>query len=80
MVMKETTRWAEQPAEAIRLLTVPEAASCLGVSEAKGWQLVARGQLRSLKIDSSRRVSTEAIADYIREREQAEARQAGSAA
>ena len=78
--MEKTTRWAEQPAETVRLLTVPEAASRLGVSEAKGWQLIARGQLRSLKIDNSRRVSTEAIADYIREREAVETRQAGSAA
>jgi excisionase family DNA binding protein len=79
--MDPQVRWAEQPARNIRLLTVPEAAECLGVSEAKGWQLIARGQLRSLKIDHSRRVSREAIADYIREREAAEqTRQAGSAA
>ena len=74
--MDPQVNWAEQPARTIRLLTVPEAAECLGVSEAKGWQLVARGQLRSLKIDHSRRISPGAIADYIREREAAESRRA----
>jgi Helix-turn-helix domain len=65
-----TARWEPEPDQ--RLYSVPEIARILGVSEAKGWQLVARGVIRSLKIDASRRITPQALADYIAEREQAE--------
>lgn len=48
-----------------KLLTVPEAASALGLGQAKTWQLVHSGRLRSLKIDWSRRVPAEAVDEFI---------------
>jgi excisionase family DNA binding protein len=48
-----------------QLLTVPEAAVKLRLSDAKAWQLVHRGELRSIKIGWSRRVPAEAIGEFI---------------
>jgi excisionase family DNA binding protein len=47
------------------LLTVPEAAEALGLGQAKTWQLVHSGRLRSVKIDWSRRVPVEAVREFI---------------
>jgi excisionase family DNA binding protein len=58
-------RWGEQPARTIQLLTVPQAAKRLAVSEAKAWILVGRGDLRSVKIDASRRIPEDALAEYV---------------
>jgi excisionase family DNA binding protein len=48
-----------------RLLTVPQAAEQLSLSDAKAWQLVHRGELRSIKIGWSRRIPAEAIGEFI---------------
>jgi excisionase family DNA binding protein len=65
----------------IQLLTVPEVATRLRVSEAKVWQLLQRGLLRSVKIDTSRRIPEDAVAEYVASLVADEAaRRAGSAA
>ena len=47
------------------LFTVPQAAAHLGISTAKTWELVSAGQIRSLKIASSRRIRPEDLAAYV---------------
>ena len=47
------------------LLTVEEAAQRLSVGRPKMWQLVMRGDVVSLKIGASRRVSVAALEDYV---------------
>ncbi len=70
-----------EPTRSVRLLTVPQVAEILNVSEPKVWQLVGRGKIRSLKIDTSRRVTPQAVDEYIASLVADEqARQAGSAA
>src|SRR5690242_4704031 len=54
-----------EPARSVQLLTVPEVAGRLRVSEAKVWQLLSSGRLRSVKIDTSRRIPEDAVAEYI---------------
>ncbi len=79
--MSESPAWADGPALNVHLLTVPEVAGRLRVSTAKVWQLLQRGELRSLKIDASRRIPSDAIDEYIASLAEAEqARRAGSAA
>ena len=58
----------EQAAHSLQLLTVPEVAGILKVSPAKVWQLIARGRLDSLKIDTSRRIPGTEVDRFIRER------------
>jgi excisionase family DNA binding protein len=48
------------------LFRVREAAELLCISESKTWELVARGEIRSVKIDGARRIPREAIEDYVR--------------
>jgi excisionase family DNA binding protein len=48
------------------LFKVREAAAMLGLGASKTWELIARGELESVKIDGARRVPDEAIADYVR--------------
>jgi excisionase family DNA binding protein len=48
------------------LYRVPEAARMLGLGESKTWELIARGELESVKIDGARRVPREAIESYVR--------------
>jgi excisionase family DNA binding protein len=72
--------WATEPRQ-IQLLTVPEVATRLRVCEAKVWQLLQRGLLRSVKIDTSRRIPEDAVAEYVASLVADEAaRRAGSAA
>lgn len=60
------------------LLRVNEAATRLGVSLATVKRLLASGDLRSVKIGSSRRVPVADLADYVdRLRDQAYASQGG---
>jgi excisionase family DNA binding protein len=86
MVMKreDTTaqpRWGVQPTGTIRLLTVPEAAKRLSVSQPKAWDLVSRGELDSLKIDASRRIPEPAVDEFIiRKLAEDQARRAGPSA
>ena len=48
-----------------RLLTVREAATEIGISPAKVWQLISAGRLASVKLDGSRRLRPEAIDKFI---------------
>ncbi len=47
------------------LLTVPEAATALGVSRSKLYQLLTSGAVRSVRIDGSRRVPVAALNAYV---------------
>ena len=58
-------RWADEPARQVQLLTVPEVAARLRVSQAKVWSLTGSGRLRSVKIDSSRRVPEDALEEFV---------------
>lgn len=44
---------------------VEEAAEFLGVSRAKVFQLLRRGELKSIKIDSARRITLHQLEDYL---------------
>jgi excisionase family DNA binding protein len=48
------------------LYRVPEAARMLGLGESKMWELLARGEVESVKIDGARRITREAIEAYVR--------------
>jgi excisionase family DNA binding protein len=48
------------------LYRVPEAAKLLSLGASKTWELVARGEIESIKIDGARRVPRAAIERYIR--------------
>lgn len=48
-----------------KLLTVNEVASQLGISRSKAYQLVSKGEVRSLAIGRSRRVSPAALSEFI---------------
>jgi excisionase family DNA binding protein len=67
MEREQEPRWTGQAARSVRLLTVPQAAERLAVSEGKVWQLVSSGRLMSVKIDASRRIPDDAVDDYIAE-------------
>jgi excisionase family DNA binding protein len=47
------------------LYRVREAAQILAVSESKMWEIVLRGDIESVKLDGSRRISRQAIERYI---------------
>jgi excisionase family DNA binding protein len=49
------------------LYRVGEAAEMLGLGKSKTWELVARGEIDSVKIDGSRRIPREAIERYVRQ-------------
>jgi excisionase family DNA binding protein len=48
------------------LYRVEKAAHLMDISESKTWELVARGDIESVKIDGSRRISRAAIEAYIK--------------
>ena len=50
------------------LLNVEQAAQALGLGRSKCYELVLKGQLKSLKIGRSRKIPVEAIKEFIRER------------
>ena len=52
--------------------TLKSAATCLQLSERKVATLIAEGKLRSFKIGRSRRVSDDAIREFVREMEAAD--------
>jgi excisionase family DNA binding protein len=47
------------------LLSVEEAAEALNLGRAKVWQLVGDGTLPSIKIGRTRRVSRQALLDFV---------------
>ena len=47
------------------LLSIPEAGEALHLGETKVKQLVARGELLSVKIGKSRRIPVSAVRDYV---------------
>lgn len=49
-----------------RLLKVPEVAQRLNLGVARTWEMVANGELRSLKTGRSRRVPESVVTEYIR--------------
>lgn len=61
----------ERGASSALLLTTEEAAKALHVGRSKVYELIRVGSLRSIKIGGSRRVSVQALADYVSELEDA---------
>lgn len=52
--------------ESVRLLFRPEeAAEVLGLGRTKVYELIASGELRSVKIGSARRVSAVALTEFV---------------
>ena len=47
------------------LILLPEAAEALAISRSKLYELIAAGQVRSVRIDGSRRVPVEALESYV---------------
>lgn len=47
------------------LVRVEEAARRMSISRAKAYELIGRGELRSVRIDGSRRVRVSDLNDYI---------------
>jgi excisionase family DNA binding protein len=47
------------------LYRVGEAAQLLGISRSKAWELLARGDIESVKIDGARRITRDAIEAYV---------------
>ncbi len=47
------------------LYRVREAAELLRISQSKMWEIVGRGDIESVKIDGSRRISRGAIEAYV---------------
>lgn len=47
------------------LLTVQEAAAALGISRSKLYELLSVGAIRSVRIDSSRRIPAQALAEFV---------------
>ncbi|GBE23055.1 MAG TPA: DNA-binding protein [Actinobacteria bacterium] len=60
------------------LLTPEEAATVLSIGRSKVYELIGDGRLASVRIDTSRRVSARALAEFVnRLQEQHEASRAG---
>lgn len=51
------------------LLTPEQAKEQLGISRTKLFALIASGEIKSVKIGKSRRISQQALADYVAELE-----------
>lgn len=64
MIVRQAFRRAEMTATG-KLLKVGEAAERLSLGKSKVWELVARGELASVKIDGARRISERAVDDFI---------------
>jgi excisionase family DNA binding protein len=58
----------DEPASSSRCLRPKEAASHLGISRAKLYELITSGELESITIGRSRRVPLGALADYVSKR------------
>lgn len=57
------------PESPVVLLTPEEAADALGIGRWKLYDLLRRGRLRSVRIGSCRRISTEALRAFVAELE-----------
>lgn len=55
------------------LLTPSEAAKALSISRSKLYELIGQGRLASVRIDTSRRVSAQALVEFIQQLQHAEA-------
>jgi len=62
------------PDERVVLLTPEQAAEALGIGRWKLYDLLRQGRLRSLRIGSCRRISTDALREFIAEGERQEPR------
>lgn len=72
--MGSTLSIERDPTEArsqVLLLTAEEAARILSVSRSRVYELIAAGELASLKLGRSRRISRRALETFIEEREAA---------
>lgn len=49
----------------VLLLKVPEAATQLGISRAKVYELISSGVLPSVKVDGCRRIRTEDLREFV---------------
>jgi excisionase family DNA binding protein len=47
------------------LYRVGEAADMLGISRSKAWELLARNEIESVKIDGARRITRAALDAYV---------------
>ncbi|MCU0310688.1 MAG: helix-turn-helix domain-containing protein [Acidimicrobiales bacterium] len=47
------------------LLTPEEAAKALSISRSKLYELIARGEIESVRIGTSRRISTRALDEFV---------------
>lgn len=54
------------------VLTIPEVAELLGISENHCWNLVSRGDIPSVKLGALRRVSRVALERWLDERSESE--------
>ena len=59
--MKETVLATLPP----QLLTVPQAGKTLNLGKSKMYDLIASGRIKSIKLDGSRRITAEALAEFI---------------
>jgi excisionase family DNA binding protein len=60
-----------------KLLTINEAASALGLGRSLIYTLVAKGELKSIKIGRARRIPLSAIDEFIEQRLEQEPSDAG---
>jgi excisionase family DNA binding protein len=56
------------------LYSVPEGAALIGTGKSKMWELVARGEIESVKVDGLRKIPADALTAYV---ERLRAAQAG---
>ncbi len=61
------------------LYRVSEAAQKLAISRSKMWELLARGEIESVKIDGARRVTPAALDAYVQRLRPGQAADAASA-
>ncbi len=53
------------------LATVPEVATAISMSPAKVWQLIASGEIRSVKVGKARRIPVEEVTAFVERRMEA---------
>jgi excisionase family DNA binding protein len=64
--LREELRSETRPPAPDRLLDVDEASSALGIGRSKAYDLIAAGELHSVKVGRRRLVPAASIATYIR--------------